>query len=203
MKSTHPRILLIAGHNRGNYLTFPFVRRDPGKVLLDDHGREYDNEHWMAERAVIQAKHLLSVQFPDLDVEICPFNINLKQKVKYVNEHYERGDFVFEVHYNAAVPQAHGSEIYYLYKDKRSYYMAKRMASLVAKKMNMRNRGAKKDDTTRHGRLAIVRDVVARSYLLELGFMTNYHDYIKAQAYSAEAIVRAVKYAILFRKRKK
>ena len=187
------KLALISGHNRANYLP-PFARRDPGAVLYSN-GKEITNEHYEAEKLVYPAyEELIALGY---DVILCPFNKTLAQKTRWCNKNLTSRDFIVSVHLNASTnPIANGSELYYLDGHAPSRVRGTRLAAILCRTMGMRNRGRKADTRTRHGRLGIIRDTKANSFLLEMGFLTNEEDLSKARNFGVQAIIDSCKYLL-------
>lgn len=99
------------------------------------------------------------------------FGKSLNERVKYANS--ENVAAVLELHVNAGGGQ--GAETLYC----AGIASAKSDATSVAKAgavKGLKNRGAKADTSTRHGRLAIVRDTKAPALLHELFFIDSASD---------------------------
>jgi len=187
------KLMLIAGHHRANWLSFPPHGRDPGVVLRK--GVEMDNEHWIAERLTLQAYNILKEE--GYDIELCPFNYNLPQKIKHANKILTKRDIIVSVHMNGAISkQANGSEVFYIKGGKRSHIFAKNISKILSDVLLTKNRGHKPDSYTQHGRLGIIRDTKSYDFLLELGFMSNESDYAKVEKRGVEAILQACRYLL-------
>lgn len=187
------KVILIAGHHRGGLFSYPHWR-DPGAVLKKD-GKAIDNEHWLAERLTKQAYDILKKE--GYDIELCPFSYNLKGKINYCNKRLGKKDYIISVHLNSNVGKpATGTEVFYNGKGKRprSFHYSKKMCKILADTLGLRNRGHKKDSTTRHKRLGIIRDTNAIAFLFEMGFINNPKDYDNIQKFGVEALIQAIKF---------
>jgi N-acetylmuramoyl-L-alanine amidase len=83
-----------------------------------------------------------------------------------------KGDIMVSFHCNAAGPQAQGTETFY--RGEANKLKAVRLNATVVTTLNTRNRGAKTEDQSQHGRLAIMS--FQPCFLIELGFITNAYD---------------------------
>ncbi|EHC6275892.1 N-acetylmuramoyl-L-alanine amidase [Listeria monocytogenes serotype 1/2b] len=110
----------------------------------------------------------------------------LSERVKYAN--FENVKAVLELHTNAGGGQ--GVETLFC----AGIASAKSDATAVAKAgaiKGLKNRGAKADTSTRHGRLAIVRDTKAPALLHELFFIDSASD-VKIWKANKKAIVESI-----------
>ncbi|EAD3347492.1 N-acetylmuramoyl-L-alanine amidase [Listeria monocytogenes] len=113
------------------------------------------------------------------------FGKSLAERAKYANSENVAG--VIEYHTNAGGGQ--GSETFFCGGNAASQNLAKKVSSAGAIK-GLKNRGAKADTSTRHGRLAIVRDTKATAVLHELFFIDSASD-VKIWKANKKAIVEA------------
>lgn len=93
-------------------------------------------------------------------------NIPLKEAVKLIPE----GGVSVEFHLNAATPAATGVETLSKTKD---FKFGNTLCDVVAKRLKIRNRGAKAEDSGQHSKLAFVQ---GGGLILELFFITNPSD---------------------------
>jgi N-acetylmuramoyl-L-alanine amidase len=80
-----------------------------------------------------------------------------------------KGDIMVSLHCNAGGPDANGTETFYRGAENRM--LAARLNQAVVNVLQTRNRGAKTEDQTQHGRLAVM--AFQPCFLVELGFITN------------------------------
>lgn len=113
------------------------------------------------------------------------FGKSLAERAKYANAENVAG--VIEYHTNAGGGQ--GSETFFCGGNAASQNLAKKVSSAGAVK-GLKNRGAKADTSTRHGRLAIVRDTKAPAVLHELFFIDSASD-VKIWKANKKSIVEA------------
>ncbi|EEO3824304.1 N-acetylmuramoyl-L-alanine amidase [Listeria monocytogenes] len=113
------------------------------------------------------------------------FGKSLAERAKYANAENVSG--VIEYHTNAGGGQ--GSETFFCGGNAASQNLAKKVSSSAAVK-GLKNRGAKADTSTRHGRLAIVRDTKATAVLHELFFIDSVSD-VKIWKENKKTIVEA------------
>jgi N-acetylmuramoyl-L-alanine amidase len=83
-----------------------------------------------------------------------------------------KGDIMLSLHCNAAGPTANGTETFYRGTENKA--MASRINQAVVDVLQTRNRGAKTEDQSQHGRLAVMS--FQPCFLLELGFITHVGD---------------------------
>lgn len=83
-----------------------------------------------------------------------------------------KGDIMVSFHCNAANSSASGTETFYRGDENRP--LASRLNLAVANTLRTRNRGAKTEDQTQHGRLAIM--AFQPCFLIELGFIDHRGD---------------------------
>jgi N-acetylmuramoyl-L-alanine amidase len=86
-----------------------------------------------------------------------------------------RGTFMLSLHCNAANGQASGTETFYRGEANRA--MAMRINEAVRSTLHTRNRGAKLESQSQHGRLAIM--AFQPCFLLEIGFIDHAGDRAK------------------------
>jgi N-acetylmuramoyl-L-alanine amidase len=79
------------------------------------------------------------------------------------------GKFMLSLHCNAANGKATGTEV--IYRGSENKQEAAAISSLVSSILGLRNRGAKTEDSTQHGRLAVM--AFQPTFLLEIGFIDN------------------------------
>jgi len=102
---------------------------------------------------------------------------DLRSRIKWINDNLKSDDTYFELHLNAAGSSlAHGAEVFYRAANNEYKVQATEYAHLYTKKMGLWNRGAKPDTQTRFKRLGVIRDVKCKSFLVELGFISNKDD---------------------------
>lgn len=99
-------------------------------------------------------------------------NIPLREAIKIV----PKGGVSVEFHLNAATPAATGVET--LSKPEH-YELGKALCEAVSKRLGIRNRGAKPENSGQHKTLAFVQ---AGGLILELFFITNKDDLAKYEA---------------------
>lgn len=109
-------------------------------------------------------------------LRLVPQRLQLKNRIAWLEKHLAPDDVYVELHMNAATPTATGAEIFSKRGDNRKMTIARGMINRYCEKTELRNRGAKPDTATQHGRLGVIMDVRCESYLIELGFITNKGD---------------------------
>ena len=100
--------------------------------------------------------------------------------------------FVYYVKYDS--PQRPLSLAEYILGARKFY--AEHIAEMLSNIQGTRNRGAKEDCYTHHGRLGIIRDTLSYDFLLEMGFLRNKEDYKKVTQNGMFAVVEICKYLL-------
>lgn len=95
-------------------------------------------------------------------------------------------DVAVELHLNAATPAATGVETL---SASEHYPLGNRLCSAVSDTLGIDNRGAKREDSGQHSRLAFVSD--GGGLILELFFVTNAND-VQAYHDDQRAVVQAL-----------
>ncbi|MPR37158.1 N-acetylmuramoyl-L-alanine amidase [Salmonirosea aquatica] len=98
-------------------------------------------------------------------------NAETWSKIKEI-AHFE--DVLLDLHFNAASPQATGTEVFY----KTSRFLqpqptAAKLSASVADALRIKDRGAKNESQSQHNRLGVLHLNPERSFLLETCFITN------------------------------
>lgn len=167
----YTRILLDTGHGLGNRTAHVF---DPGAS---------DNGTTEAAEVRALAAQLTGVTRIDADGK------NLYGRMETINAQAQEGDVLVSLHLNAAGnPNASGVEV--LYDDDRPEHAegAARLASCLAAKLGMPNRGALDDSHSHEGDVYILSHYPARAYLLELGYIGNAANLTAVRQHGAEAV---------------
>lgn len=177
-------IVLVAGHNRAG--VWPPHGRDPGAICPF----EQTNEHYEAEKVVVQASEILKKE--GVSVLVCPFDLNLKGKIKWLNNNFPTAS-VIEVHFNSfSSPSATGVETWYLSGSKTN--VPKNVQQTLVKTLGLKDRGIKGDLENRWDRLGILRDTTTtKDLLIEIGFISNPKDLEAVRKYGHVAIANAAK----------
>lgn len=155
------KIFISAGHSSG----------DPGAATILG-GTEAKEMMLTRDRIVeeLEERHLYFLSVPD--------DLSLPQTIHWINNRAATGDVALEIHGNSADNEsACGAEAYYVKgNDRRSEDAVKLLQALIKKVPELKNRGARPDNTSQHPRLAFCRDVSVPSVLLELCFMSSRSD---------------------------
>ncbi len=165
-----PKIFLSAGHSTS----------DPGALGNNT------SEHLEVQKAVESA----AIRFASTGVEMIvpPENLNLVQKIAWINAQATPEDFALEIHLDAGSPTANGSSIWYEEGKNEEKSIAEYFASALSVRLGTKNRGAQPDTTNRHGRLGFVRDTICPAWLFECGFITNISDLSRFQQKGGNAL---------------
>lgn len=166
------RIILSIGHHDN----------DPGAVANST--TEHNEIKFLVNQAFLELKNR------GIDCYIVPTNLNLTQKVHWINSNFSSNDFCIEFHIDAASnPNASGSSVWYCAGKETEKSIAEYFSSILSLRLHLSNRGFFKDTDNRHGRLAIVRDTIPHAWLFEMGFLTNVSDLQNLRQRGKNAIV--------------
>ena len=188
MERSKRKIILVAGHHRAGF----WHRKDPGALCKF----EDTCEHYECEKIVYQAKQLL--ERDGFTVAVLPFDLNIPQKIKFINKNFTEDDLLFSVHLNSYRNElATGTETFIAYYGEEELIRnAKEVQKIMVKTLGLSDRGVKFDYQSKSMRLAILRDtIVEECYLLELGFISNKDDFAVVQDRGALAVKEAAKAA--------
>lgn len=150
-------IYLCAGHtNTGkNY--------DPGAVA----------NGFKESQLTAQLRDLIAVELTKLGCEFKTDKDDQTLNETIFNAGTSEKDVVFDIHFNAATPQAGGSETFIPMEptDREKKY-AKEVTDITCKILGIPNRGVKLENQTRHKRLGMMRPK-GTNLLWEVCFITN------------------------------
>lgn len=166
------KICLVAGHGAG----------DPGAVA---NGFQ---EHEVAKEVLTRTLDILSGY--QVDVVSILDNYNLSNKIKFING--QNFDVSIEFHLDAATPSATGMTTFFYTGSTESQKMGTQLHNSVQKGTGLKSRGVIGDKSSRHGRLAFVRDTKGFAFLVELGFITNPSDLQVIREKAGKAIADAL-----------
>ena len=107
-----------------------------------------------------------------------PDDLSLQQTVSWINTRARTGDIALETHADAYDnPGVRGASVFYIANNTERKSQAELLLlALLRRVPQLPSRGAKPDTATGVGRLAICRDVIIPSMLMEVGFLTNPDD---------------------------
>jgi N-acetylmuramoyl-L-alanine amidase len=169
-----PKIFLAIGHNDS----------DPGAVSSGT------TEHAEVKKVVeIAAENLKKM---GVDLFVPPTNLNLAEKISWINDRANATDFAIEIHLDAGSATATGSSVWFLVENETEKSVAEYFAPVLAARLGVGNRGAKPDTSNNHGRLGFVRDTICPAFLFECGFLTNSTDLQKFRENGESAIFESV-----------
>lgn len=151
MKKT---IILNAGHSIS----------DPGAVYND-------TTESMEARKI--RDYLVPLLERNFEVLVVPDNLNLIESINWVNERVEKlnDGLALSIHLNAG--GGDGAESYYYGNNFNSKDFTSMILDKYCEVTGYKNRGAKPDTKTRHGRLGWIRDTNCWSSLIEVCFIDN------------------------------
>jgi len=157
-------IILNAGHNNA-----------------DDCGAAANGTTEANEAIKIRDK-LAGLLKQSFEVVLVPDDLNLRDSIKWVNNQYKHLEdgLAFTIHLNAG--GGTGAEIFYYADNEISQNISKAIIDKYCEITGFRNRGAKADNTTRHGKLGWIRDINPWSSLIECCFLDNVDDMRKLQS---------------------
>ena len=105
-------------------------------------------------------------------------------------------DLVFELHFNASHPDAHGSEALYYHTNEKTKLICEKFSSLMHEKMGYKNRGAKPITKDNRGG-GFVYNQIPPAIILEPFFGSNKND---CQRFHSEDFVAILKELIEYAK---
>lgn len=140
-------------------------------------------ENTEAKEAMKIRDKLVPLLKQSFEVALVPDKLNLIQSIKWVKERYKKinDGLAFSIHLNASDGRGYGAEALYYGGDEDSKKMARTIIDKYCEITGFRNRGVKPDTSTRHKRLAWIRDIKPWSCLIETCFIDNIEDLRKLQ----------------------
>lgn len=158
--------------------------KDPGAVA--NNRTEHEVVAAVAKESVKRLRDL------GVDAVLVPIGLTLANRIAWVKRETQAGDFLVELHMNAAGSQeASGAEGYYLTESTYAQSVCSKFVQTYVQNIRIKYRKVAGDTTTRHGRLGIVRDTPPLALLIELGFLTNKKDLTEVEARGVDAFVSA------------
>lgn len=161
-----PFVILDPGHGLGNRKAGVF---DPGAVVGDvreaDVAMDYTNEL----RAILRKKGVPVVRTRASNSDPCSISARARIAKQY------GGTIMISFHCNAATGKAAGTETFYRGAANKPKAAAINIA--VCEALGTRSRGAKTENDSQHGTLAVMN--FQPCYLIELGFIDNFEDRAK------------------------
>lgn len=175
-----PKIIIDAGH---------VDNTDPGAVANNT------TEHAEVKRIALYIMDKVKTlpEFSGYQFLLVPTEKTLVQKVAYINSVANANDYTVSIHMNSAAPAATGIQTYYLTESAIGKSRAALIQAGCVSILGLSDRGIFGDTTNHHGRLAIVRDTVTSSFLVELGFITNLSDLNRVHANGGDAVIEALR----------
>lgn len=171
------RVILNPGHGMNNATMGVY---DPGAVADGF-------EEAQIVRGVCNAAAVMSLS-PPRRFEITPHGLSLREVILWVNTRYREGDLILSVHMNAGG----GTGVEVLHSATARQERARQAAAMsaaAAKRLGIKDRGAKSDHESHRGKLAILANTKAPALLIELGFIDNPADRAKVMANGAAAVI--------------
>lgn len=155
---------IIAGHN---------LTTDPGATsthLIKGFIKEAD--------LTVEFRDLLCLELANLNI---PFNKDndshtLTQVIANLTNSVSKNDLMIDIHFNAATPQATGTEV--ILKNNHNnfeFITASKFSAEMADTLKIRDRGVKTESQTPRRRIGILH-VPCNTILLEICFITNTND---------------------------
>lgn len=173
-------IFMSCGHNNArNWLkneNWKFVlwfSRDQGAI---DPKNPFNTEYkWVRKVANSLFQLVASLPNKEYVIILVPENLNLDDRIKWINSRSNSTDVCIELHMNAG--GGTGTEVFAHSWSLKAMSIAANLSTILANSMGLRNRWAKPDTATRFGRLGFIRDTKPMAFLIELGFIDNEVDY--------------------------
>lgn len=167
-----PRIWLVSGHSAYDPGATPAhgLDRGPGKPPMKS-----EADLAIEQRALITPllkKHGFQVM-RDAD------HMSLVQTIRYIENGLQPGDVVIDLHFNAATPAAHGTEVFFNRNaSNETKKLARQLSANIAEVLVTVDRGAKNEQQSAHRHLGILHAKARgikpqHSLLIETCFITN------------------------------
>jgi len=131
---------------------------------------------WFTEYGITkQIAKLMPIRYKWNDTLVfIPEWLSLVDRVKWINKKSMDGDIAIELHMNSG--RWTGTETFYWAWSSWMKKNAEIFSEKLSKWLNLKNRWAKPDTSTRFGRLGFIRDTRPAALLVELGFIDNSYD---------------------------
>jgi N-acetylmuramoyl-L-alanine amidase len=180
------KLVIMAGHNT----------HAKGVGFFNSYGEE-NNEHDLVKRLCLKAFEELKEKYGDI-VDIFPFGLDVSEKSERIKQLYDKEDIAIEFHCNSFKnSDTNGTEVFYDYDGIRSYFLARKISSILSKRLGTKNRGPKSSAYSHHGYLEVVDNTDPIPLILaELGFITNSGDLYKVNVSGRRAIYFACEHII-------
>lgn len=174
---TMRNIFISCGHNNArnwikneNGKWVLWMSRDQGAVNPMD--RSQTEYRWV--RKISNALYELTKTSTDYKYIFVPADINLGDRIAWINKRAVDGDVCIELHMNSG--GGNGTEVLAHAKSKYALAKASEISAMMASSMGLKNRWGKPDTVSSHGTLWIIRDTKPLAFLIELGFIDNVDD---------------------------
>lgn len=151
------RIIISAGHGAG----------DPGAVTSSTTEAK--------EMIAIRDRVVSELRGRGFEVLWVPDDLTLRQTISWINSRATRLDVALEIHADSFTnPDVRGASVFHIANNPERQKHAEIMLTAYRRRVpQIPNRGVKPDTASGVGRLAICRDVIPPSLLMELGFLSN------------------------------
>lgn len=109
------------------------------------------------------------------------YNLGYKSMVKRNAKKMNKNDYdlVLELHYNSAVPQANGCEVFYYFNNSEGKKLAGELSEMISQTFDVKDRGAKAMVSKRQRGFWALYYPIATTLLLEPFFGSNTEDATK------------------------
>ena len=124
--------------------------------------------------------------------DICPFDLNLREKIKWINNRASDEDVLISLHLNSSSYRKEtGTMCFYYGGSIKSKEMCQKFFNAYQKKIGLKNCGIIPDTSSKHGRIGVVRDTKGWSFLLEMGSINNDIEVVKHKG--SQALLKGLK----------
>lgn len=161
------------------YLSSGHAKNDPGAISQGT--TEYDE----VQRLIQEIKPML-----DFHIPISLIDDTLIGTIKWLTKTMKEGDIAIELHLDSATPTANGASIWYDDAQPWNRGFGEILLNNYCTLMDIKNRGAFPDNQNRHKRLGFTE--TGKSYVMEMGFITNKNDLKKIKEKGAEMFSKAL-----------
>lgn len=159
------RILISAGHGGSDSGS-----RDPGTVVAGT----------TESREMILTRDLIVTELRSRGFEVLsvPDDLGTQQTLDWINDRTSTQDVCLTIHADAdANPLLRGTTVYHIaHNEERKRHADLLQLALIRRVPTLPNRGVRPDTATTTGSLAVCRQLIAPSMVLEIGFLSNPED---------------------------
>jgi len=141
---------------------------------VDPINKDNTEYRWVRKVASSLEKLVIESKPTDYKITIVPENLNLDDRIKWINARSGVNDVCIELHMNSG--GGTWLEVFAMAASVFAQQKASSIAVNLSSSIGLKNRWAKPDTATRFGRLGFIRDTKPLAFLIELGFIDNEFD---------------------------